>query len=636
MRPWLALAVLALQIGVPREAAATEPAEAPALVIPEQAPKRAPGDPSRPGCGTGRLSTVEYEQWWSYWRAVALSTEDPAHRECHGFALTQLAQLTANQGYESATYWRAALAALEGVLADGDPRLASARLSLAQERETPMAEKERLIHSSLAALEAAVARPQEVSALGCSSTRQSPDVKVFTFAADLRAGTPAEQRKLLSQAQLAQLALLVESTRTEEALVVARATQRYLEERLALGDAEDRTSYMNQDASRLVYLLGRLPPSQVPQPELAAAVDLLRRVAPEGVLDQGRGLFALADYHVARHELGSAEEALLLVVRLSDEAENEGWGGALKVLLSNTTRSLAIYRLADIYELQHRWADLERLYLENVSVAREADAKTLGQALQRLIYLYRRRGRHEEALTLLRDLDQIVPDVAYTHEQLASTLVELERWQEAEAELFTARGLLGPQVEPDSGALANLDLHLAHLYQKTGQAAAADGMFAEAMASYDAALARQRPGVSLWVVRCSKARVLVDTGHLDEAEALYLQVEEELASTPDSHPASRTMPLFGRMRIAAERGDPKRAGDLLEEAARACSAGWEEGTAGRARCLGDAATRAADAGLEELAADLRRRADEVTAWARNGETAADGTARPLPSPGSSR
>jgi len=239
-------------------------------------------------------------------------------------------------------------------------------------------------------------------------------------------------------------------------------------------------------------------------------------------------------------------------------------------------------------------------------------------------------------LTLLRDLDQIVPDVAYTHEQLASTLVELERWQEAEAELFTARGLLGPQVEPDSGALANLDLHLAHLYQKTGQAAAADGMFAEAMASYDAALARQRPGVSLWVVRCSKARVLVDTGHLDEAEALYLQVEEELASTPDSHPASRTMPLFGRMRIAAERGDPKRAGDLLEEAARACSAGWEEGTAGRARCLGDAATRAADAGLEELAADLRRRADEVTAWARNGETAADGTARPLPSPGSSR
>lgn len=621
MRSWQVLSALVVLIGWPHGVEAQTSTEPAALVIPEKAPTKAPTDPPVMICGTGLISPAEYQEWWSYWRAVALSAEGPAQRECRGFALTQLAQLTENRsaGHLGAPYRRAALEALQGVLADGDPRLASLRLKLATAGGASAREKERLIRSSLRAFEAAVADPRELPALGCAFLAESPDVRIHPFPVHLSARTPADQRRMLSQAQLALLTLLVDTDRTPEALAVARTTRQHLARRLEIDGVRAGYHLLVYDASRLIHLLERLPPAQLPEQQLLEAVDLLRQAAPEKRFDHSQSLLSLARYHVARRELDRAEEALLLALELDDDAKRKERKNPGRTSLPDLVRPAAIRGLVEIYELQHRWDDLERLHLDALSEAVTVDAESAGQALRTLIHFYRRHDRNEEALSHLRHLDRILPDRWSTHELFAGVYFELGRLREAESELREAFRLLRPTAEPDSPALTSLLESLARTQRQKGEVAAAEAALAEAAKIYDLKLARKKRGISLWVVLCSKARLLFESGRFDEAETLYRQAEAKLDAQPDEHRANRTMPLLGRMRIAAARGDARRATALLEESARACSASYAAESAGLERCLISSAERAAEAGLEAAAADLRSRADQVTAWARTRE-----------------
>jgi len=621
MRSWQMLSAFVVLIGWPHGVEAQPSTEPAPLVIPETAPKRPPNDPPGMICGTGLISPAEYQEWWSYWRAVALSAQGPTQRECRGFALSQLAQLTERRGLShlGAPYRRAALETLERVLAGGDPRLASLRLNLATGGGVSPRESERLIRSSIRALEAAVAHPRELPAIGCAFLLESPDVRIQPYPVHLSARTAADQRRLLSQAQLELLAVLVVAERSTDALAVARTTRQHLERRLELDGVRDGYHRLEYEASRLVDLLERLPSAQLPEQQLVEAVDLLRRAAPDRRLDQTQGLRSLAKYYEERRELDRAEKALRLSLEHDYAAMGEKRKDAGRITALDNFRPAAIHGLVEIYELQRRWTDLETLYLEDLSEAVKVNAESASRSLHRLVSFYRRHGQYEEALKHLRHLDRILPERWFTHEQFAGIYVELGRFPEAETELREAFRLLSRTADRDGAGRTSLLETLAGVQRRMGQLAAAEASLAEAVEIYETKLARRKPGISLWVVRCSKARLLVELGRFDEAETLYREAEAELASKPASHRLDLTMPLLGRMRIATARGDAKRAAALLEESVKVCSDGSEAGSARLERCLAEAAERAAEAGLDGPAADLRRRADEVTAWAREPE-----------------
>lgn len=281
MRSWQLLSAFVVLTGWPHGVEAQTSTGRASLVIPETAPTKAPTDPPVGICGAGLISPAEYQEWWSYWRAVALSAASPAQRECRAFALIQLAELPSRtgRGHLGAPYWHAAVETLESFLSEGDPRLASVRLKLAWTGGLSTADKERLIRSSLAALETAVAHPKDLSELGCDFLRESANADDFQLSGLLRAATPADQRRLLSEAQLALLRLFVEAGRTQEALAVARATRQHLARRLELDGAHGRSRGLANDASSLVRFLERLPSAQLPPQQLTDAVDLLEQAA---------------------------------------------------------------------------------------------------------------------------------------------------------------------------------------------------------------------------------------------------------------------------------------------------------------------------------------------------------------------
>lgn len=624
MRSWQALSVLVVLIGWPAAVEAEISPDRMPLVIPETAPTPPPGSPPRIiYCGTGLLSPEEYEEWWRYWRAIALSADRPAQRECRAFALIELAELPSRRafGHFGAPYWRAAVETLEDALPEDDPRLAGVRLSYAESGGLPARERERLIRSSLRALEAAAARPGEVPDLGCSFLRET-GVWYSKPSGQMRAATPADRRKLLSRAQLALLRLLVETGRTDEALAVARAAERHLARRVELDSSRDQALFLKSDASSLVHLLDRLSAARVPERQLVEAIELLRRIEPRPQRYGGStsALHTLAKHQAERRELGHAEATLRRALELGYEAARAEPRRPDRAPPSVRMPPGAFHQLVEIFELERRWDDLEQLYLDDLAEAEQFDAEAVGSALDRVIGFYRRQERPDEALSHLRHIDRILPGRWTTRLLHAETYADLGRLPEAEAELREAFRRLGTVADSASSGRIRLLEARARIERRAGRIADAETSLAEAVELYETRLAPTGPASERRAIGSSKARLLVELGRLDEAEDLYRWAEAALASKPADFRLARREPLLGRMRIAAARGDAKRALALLEEAAGICSEVLEAGSLHLERCLASAAERAAEAGLEGPAADVRRRAEEVTAWARNPES----------------
>jgi tetratricopeptide (TPR) repeat protein len=635
MRSWQALSVLVVLIGWPAAVEAETSPDRRPLVIPETAPVPPPNSPPRIiYCGSGLISAEEYEEWWSYWRAIALSAEGPAQRECRAFALIELAELPSRRafGHFGAPYWRAAVETLEDALPEDDPRLAGVRLRYAESGGLPAQERERSIRSSLRALEAAAARPGEVPDLGCSFLRET-GVWFSKLSGELRAATPTDRRKLLSRAHLALLRLLVETGRTDEALAVARAAQRHLARRLELDPSRDQTFSLNFDVSILVQLLERLPSGRVPERQLVEAIELLRRVEPRPQRYGGStaALHTLAKHQAERRELGHAEATLRRALVLGYEAARAEPRRPDRAPPSVRMPPGAFHKLVEIFELERRWDDLEQLYLDDLAEAEQFDAEAVGSALDRVIGFYRRQERPGEALSHLRHLDRVLPGRWTTRLHHAEIHSDLGRLPEAEAELREAFRLLGTVADPASAGRIRLLEARARIERRAGRIADAETSLAEAVELHETRLARTGSSSERRAIGISKARLLVELGRLDEAEDLYRWAEAAFASKPADFRLARREPLLGRMRIAAARGDAKRALALLEEAAGICSEVLEAGSLHLERCLASAAERAAEASLEGPAADVRRRAEEVTAWARVPAAGTDEAPLPIAS-----